>query len=282
VGTRDIHNVRFEHPRGQGALVEVIRLDELRRRGLPFFHSPQRRNFHVVHVVTKGRGKHHFEFGVVSLRRGDVFHVRPGQVDWYDRDSNHEALLIIFVPEAVTSSAPTWPRVNNPLRPSADDFERLEGLALLMDRYQQVPHLRSAATHLLNGFVDALASLRIETAPIGHSPARVELCQRFEELVEQSASAHRSVSWYADALGVSAKTLARACEAVFGASAKQHLDRRIALRAKRMLVHTTATVEDIAVELGFSEPTNFVKFFRRLEGCTPRAFRDRFSEPAKS
>lgn len=54
------------------------------------------------------------------------------------------------------------------------------------------------------------------------------------------------------------------------------MDRKLTLAAKRLLLHTQDTVEQIAEALGFSESTNFVKFFHRLEDCTPRAFRDRF------
>lgn len=50
---------------------------------------------------------------------------------------------------------------------------------------------------------------------------------------------------------------------------------RLVLEAKRLLVHTTDPVGVIARQLGFAEPTNFVKFFRRETGTTPGAFRTR-------
>jgi AraC-like DNA-binding protein len=40
-----------------------------------------------------------------------------------------------------------------------------------------------------------------------------------------------------------------------------------------MLVHSTSTSVAIGELLGFSEPTNFVKFFRRRVGSTPEVFR---------
>lgn len=38
-------------------------------------------------------------------------------------------------------------------------------------------------------------------------------------------------------------------------------------------MHSLAAVAEIAHQLGFSESTNFVKFFRRQLGVTPTAFR---------
>ena len=40
-----------------------------------------------------------------------------------------------------------------------------------------------------------------------------------------------------------------------------------------MLVHSNASSVAIGAQLGFTEPTNFLKFFRRLVGETPEAFR---------
>ncbi len=61
--------------------------------------------------------------------------------------------------------------------------------------------------------------------------------------------------------------------AVAGQAAKAMLSERIALEAKRQLVHTQLSVQDIAFTLGFDEATNFVKFFKREAGITPALFR---------
>jgi AraC-like DNA-binding protein len=47
----------------------------------------------------------------------------------------------------------------------------------------------------------------------------------------------------------------------------------VALEAKRLLVHTALPIAVIANRLGFDEPTNFVKFFRREVRQSPGAFR---------
>ena len=78
---------------------------------------------------------------------------------------------------------------------------------------------------------------------------------------------------YARRLGYSESTLSRACVAAVGHTAKRAIDLRLVLEAKRLLVHSQATVVQISHQLGFSEPTNFVKFFRRLAGRTPQQFR---------
>ncbi len=78
---------------------------------------------------------------------------------------------------------------------------------------------------------------------------------------------------YARQLGCSQKSLGRATLAVTDMSAKAFLTQRIVLEARRLLVHSTAAVATIGDQLGFDEPTNFVKFFRRETGVTPDACR---------
>jgi AraC-like DNA-binding protein len=60
---------------------------------------------------------------------------------------------------------------------------------------------------------------------------------------------------------------------VRGKTAKALLTDRIALEAKRLLVHSSMSVAAIAEALGFEEATNFVKFFKRETRVTPGAFR---------
>ena len=69
------------------------------------------------------------------------------------------------------------------------------------------------------------------------------------------------------------KTLSRVCLAATGHPVKQVIDARVVLEAKRLLAHTDEPVARISRQLGFSEVTNFGKFFARRAGATPAAFR---------
>lgn len=100
-----------------------------------------------------------------------------------------------------------------------------------------------------------------------------EVYRAFRDELERSFDASRSVADYAARLGYSPRTLTRACQAATGRSAKQLADARVALQAQRLLAHTTLPVAAIARTLGFSEATNFGKFFIREAGCAPGDFR---------
>jgi AraC-like DNA-binding protein len=104
-------------------------------------------------------------------------------------------------------------------------------------------------------------------------PALVKCFRRYRLAVEEHFQKRHAVAAYAKLLGCSEKSLGRAVQKIAGLTAKEFLSQRIALEAKRLLVHTALPVSVIANRLGFDEPTNFVKFFRREVRKSPGAFR---------
>ena len=86
-------------------------------------------------------------------------------------------------------------------------------------------------------------------------------------------STWHQVSQYADRLGYSARTLNRLARQHTGLSAKQLIDERIILEAKRQLSHTDISVAEIAAQLGFDDASNFSSYFRRHTATTPATFR---------
>jgi AraC-like DNA-binding protein len=122
----------------------------------------------------------------------------------------------------------------------------------------------------------ACLMLGLSRSATGHAAAptaQAVLIRRLRRELEGLVHTRPSVSQLARSLRVSTSTLARTCKDVLGHSAKEEVDRRVALEAQRLLVHSTSTSVAIGELLGFSEPTNFVKFFRRRVGATPEAFR---------
>ncbi len=57
-----------------------------------------------------------------------------------------------------------------------------------------------------------------------------------------------------------------------GRTAKEFVDDRVILEAKRLLAHDGTTVAECARRTGFDDPANFSKFFRSRCGLPPGAF----------
>jgi AraC family transcriptional activator of pobA len=100
-----------------------------------------------------------------------------------------------------------------------------------------------------------------------------EYLARFTRLVEAHFREQRSVEALAHKAGISVAQLNNVCRDLAGLSALQVVHQRMLLEAKRNLIYTTMTVAQVADALGFSDPAYFSRFFRRLSGLSPKAFR---------
>src|SRR5690606_31849607 len=105
-------------------------------------------------------------------------------------------------------------------------------------------------------------------------PLRDSLVHRFRRLVEDNFYCHHQLGFYADALGVTADHLSRACRQSTGLGALPLLHERLEQEARRLLAYTPATIASIADELGFADPSHFSRFFTRVAGQSPTAYRN--------
>jgi AraC-like DNA-binding protein len=95
----------------------------------------------------------------------------------------------------------------------------------------------------------------------------------FRDHIEEHFHTWHRVSQYADRLGYSTRTLNRLARQNTGLSAKQLIDERVILEAKRRLSHADDSVATVAEQLGFQDASNFSAYFRRHTRSTPAAFR---------
>jgi AraC-like DNA-binding protein len=92
------------------------------------------------------------------------------------------------------------------------------------------------------------------------------MVQRFKNLVETRYQQWHQVRDYAGALNVSPNYLNEVIKSNIGVSAKDFIQNRLLLEAKRMAVFTGKSIKETAYDLGFEDPSYFSKFFRAGTG----------------
>jgi AraC-like DNA-binding protein len=272
--------VRFYNPRLARVGVEVMSVAELVRRTGDTLEPPERVDFLMVLLVQSGRGRHMVDFTEHALQPGTVVLVRPGQVQQWRLTPALAGQLVLV---SVDALAPTisrgevdmkllaldeWPTVS---RPAPALFP--EAIADVMRMHADIARFAGSETEaaiIWHELMALLLRLRPERAD---ADAQTEVHRLFMQELEKTFHRRPSVRDLARRIGYSESTLSRACLAGAGRTAKEAVDQRIALEAKRLLAHSDATAAEIGHRLGFSEPTNFLKFFRRMVGTTPQQFR---------
>ncbi|WP_234330088.1 AraC family transcriptional regulator [Streptomyces viridochromogenes] len=247
--------------------------------------SPHRLDFHQVALVTQGTGSFSIDSTRVPCRPGTLLWTRPNQVIQSFPRPGMDADLIMFTETFPLRMSAHMSMLDDVLRPSHWQLSGSELIALqrvlnlLQEEFQRPD--RGLAEELLKHLL-AVALLHIdqmcrrhhqEASAVTPGGESGDLFVKFRRELDRSYRSTRLVEDYAAALNCSTRALSRACRAVAGTSAKDLIDARVALEARRLLAHTDLPICAIARQLGFSEGTNFGKFFMRRVQMTPGGFR---------
>ncbi|WP_416223254.1 helix-turn-helix domain-containing protein [Streptomyces hygroscopicus] len=243
--------------------------------------------FHAITLITEGSGEHTVDFVTHPCRPGTLLWVRPGQVQRFGRAGSMNGTHLLFTPAfpphfgGVDRLVGEW---YGPVCRQLGTGEDYTTLSTLLDRMRaEFSRPGGEVSREILQLLLAAVLLNIDRLP-GQGGRRDphtggEIYTRFRTELERSYAATRRAEDYARRIGCSVRTLTRACQAVTGQPVKQVIDARVALEAQRLLAHTGEPVATIARRLGFSEPTNFGKFFTHHTGTNPGDFRRNQQSP---
>ncbi|MFF4504244.1 helix-turn-helix domain-containing protein [Streptomyces sp. NPDC001401] len=244
-------------------------------------------DFHTITLITDGSGEHAVDFVSHPCRPGTLLWIRPGQVQRFGRPGAMNGRHLMFTPSFPAHLPGTDRLIHEWYGPvcrqlgTGHDYATLATLLAQLRAEFTRPH-GSVSPEILQLQLATLL-LHIDRLPqsgaTGDQHAGTEIYTRFRAELERSYATTRRAEDYARRLGYTVKTLTRACLAATGQPVKQVIDARVALEAQRLLAHTDTPVALIARRLGFSEATNFGKFFARHTGTAPGDFRRAHQNP---
>ena len=274
-----IRRVPFVAPLPLG--IEVMTFEHLWAAAPPgVIARPLRPDFHSLLFVT-GDMTHTVDFNEHHLTPGSALWVRPGQVQQFS-DDRPTGDLVLFQADFLLPGTQAATIADDRFGLIAANGSAATHASV--ERFRRV--LRREYTSIARGLLPTAA----QTETLRHllavlilsleTPDRMRrdaagLDPRFRDLLEHDFAIAHNVGHYARRLGYSQRTLDRATQAAAGESPKQAINRRIALEARRLLVHTNHAVAMIARQLGFEDPSNFAAFFAQQTDETPTGFRRR-------
>ncbi len=263
-----------------------------------FFHengcgtmAPHIHEFYQIIWFRRGQGTHRIDFVDYPVTDNTIFFVAPGQIHAFDGMENYEGVIILFNANFLAneeSSENIFLKYNvfnaydslPYYKVSNEEAERLMGLVTEMNREYS---LTGAFAH--KDYMQCLLRLflvrvqrggeRKEEPKLYVTSIANRTFVRFRQLLEQNFHRLHTVQEYADLLNVSPRTLTKYVGLSTHSTPLQIINDRIVLEAKRQLQHTSLNIKEIGYNLGFEDPSYFVKFFKRLAGTMPSEFRKR-------
>lgn len=249
--------------------------------------APHRHDYYTVLLIKKAQGKHLIDFEAYPLNEAQVYFITPGQVHQIIEEKKSIGYAMVFsvafliennIPLSFINDLNLFNNYNQnpPLALNALSLEKLTYYSEEIITCQEESHkFKTAATGaLLKLFL--IYCNQICTRPIQHNQQLEvgnSILKNFKHLVEEHYLTWHHTSDYAQALHISPDHLNRTIKSLIGKTAKNYLQSRITIAAKRLLFFSDLSAKEIGYQLGFSEPANFSAFFKKNTGLSPSQFK---------
>lgn len=246
-----------------------------------------RHAYYTVILVEEAKGTHLIDFKEYIFGHQEIHFVSPGQVHRVALESRPKGWAITFsrdfliennIPENFVTNIKLFQTFDEspPLKLDNDDFIRLQNVIHEMDScllYQLKYRTRALGALLQLFLIYCNNSLNEERGHLDEESREICLLRDFKTLVDDKFMRWHKVREYAHHLNVTPKHLSQTIKEVNGRTAKEYIQERLALEARRLLIHTGKSVKEIAFQLGFNEAVHFSAFFKNLTGISPTEFR---------
>jgi len=286
-----MEKVKTYHKVQQGDKSTTIRVAELseayhKNNGKP--DKPHRHDFYTVLMVEKSQGEHIIDFKSYPLGERQVFFIAPDQVHQIIDTAPPKGFAVLFSRAflAANNIQEAFIRDMNLFHDFgyAPPIELSEVAMTKVCRYaSDMLQLQNKPVAYIDEALGALLKLILiqchnactlpESIFQQSMDGKNVLLRNFKDLIEQNFKNWHSVSQYAEALNITTDHLNRVVKSQTGKTAKEHIQSKIIVEAKRLLYFSSLSLKEISYELGFNEPGNFSAFFKKNVGLSPSDFR---------
>ncbi len=278
---------KYNFKQGLPQEFEIINLNVLFNNFSKAMTSPHRAEFYQIIWIQEGNPTHIIDFNPIKVTPNSFVFVNKGSVQQFDSNINYKGKVILFTDSFFCKTQLDSTYLRNSilfndlhttsevcLSHSTSIFSELfhimeQELAKGKDQFQsdilrnslRITLLQAERIKRQQGFTEIKKSLDLDQV------------MQFRTLLDNQFTDHKQVQFYAESMYITKKRLNQSTSTILGITPKQMIDARVVLEAKRLLAHTNISVKEIGFKLGFEEPTNFIKYFKKHVQSTPLEFR---------
>jgi AraC-like DNA-binding protein len=285
-GETEIPRYAFEPDRATGNPVfRINKNDSVANYSKADFLVPHRKDYYLLVFVKEGNSRHWIDMEPYVLKPNTFYFTVPHQVHLKEATTPLSGVSISFSDAFLALdenlSLRELPIIQNPanghelLMNDANVVFLEEMLERIYDEYHS--HGKWQQGMLLAYMKVLLIFLsRIYNEQIVKEEAMPEkvLLKKFLANINDSYSNTHEVADYASMMNISAGHLSEVIKQQSGKPPIAHIHDRLLLESRRLLFHTNLSGKEIAYSLGFEDDSYFIRFFKRLTGQTPVAYRN--------
>ena len=284
--TEVVPEYMLDHQAHDGFLLKRMAAVEEHR---PLDEKPHRHHYYTVIWVTEGKGTHQIDFQQFPLRNRMVYFLTPEQVHFLQVSTPPKGWVLEFSPDFLSAQGiPISYLTELQLFANCEEVQPLEldetiaaewenRVLAVMESEQQYRDLRwlEKVGSLLKAWL--IDCHRYKLKQLGEAKPKTSAASRmvreFKALVEQNYRQWHKVADYATALAVSSGHLSEVIKTETHQSAKQIIQDRLLLEARRTARYTAFSLKEAAHALGFDDPSHFAKVFKKAVGTSFLEFR---------
>tara|TARA_R110002073_G_scaffold57778_4_gene146689 strand:+ start:97248 stop:98096 length:849 start_codon:yes stop_codon:yes gene_type:complete len=248
-------------------------------------NKPEQVDAYSMYWIKEGKGSYTIDFESYNFESNVLFFLSPGQVFSVDSEKIKEAYKITFVRDfyciqthdkEVSCNGVLFNNIYEApfVKPCAADTVKLD--FIVQSLIEEFQHEETAQYDMLQAYLKQFIVLAVRIKKEDYQlkdDTETKLFKDFSTLVDINFKKEHTVSYYAERLGLSPKSISKHFQKIGAVTPSDYLKNRLVLEAKRQLIYSNSSVKQIAYDLGFNDPAYFTRFFTKIAAVSPLQFK---------
>jgi AraC family transcriptional regulator, transcriptional activator of pobA len=285
---KEIRTLKFEDELETTIPFSIQKVDDNLSQDHINFREPHRHNFHIICFLKNGKGEatHTVDFVNYKAHLNSVYFIRANQVHVFKKvkASKLDVMVITFPNEFLMQAE--FPVLDdsenvNELNLNTEDFDYLYDLLLKIQKEFHTSNKwrGEIIRNYVNIILSHLSRIYLDKKKKKSSDIIDDsLLIKYKKLLNEKFLELRQISDYSGQLFVTPGHLNDKIKELTGKTAKELLNERIILEAKRLLFYDNSSIKEIANNLNFWDTAYFTRFFKKQTELTPQEFRQKIRE----
>ncbi len=252
---------------------------------------PHSHSYYQMIWFLSDSGKHFVDFEPYEIRKNTIFFVAKNQVHHFEERDDYAGILLHFNELFTYQNEEdidifleynVFNNVSEPYLRLSENAEAELGQVMKIVRSELINEdefgHKSLLSNLLKAFLIRIErDKRQQARKFGKASAIDIRMVQFRKHLEENYRSHKSAYDYASKLNISTKTLNKIIKTTTGKTTSAIIQDRVIIEAKRQLMYSSRLVNEIAYNLGFEDPSYFIKVFKKRVSLTPTQFKNMHS-----